>query len=129
MTKRPHPAQVIHQSVAPIRPGLDGDSDIYNRIDNSLVVAYLATDSYVAKASGMTNSKALQVKTLIAGDHKAHWARQVLAEIERKLAGYIGGSEAPLTVKKQVQEMIEEATDLRNLAQGELGRSFPSFRH
>lgn len=48
-------------------------SDVFDRIDNSLVSGYLDTDSYMAKVSGsgMTNSKALSV----------------LAEIERKLAG------------------------------------------
>ena len=43
---------------------------------------------------------------------------KVLSQIEKKLAGYNGCSNAPLPVKKQVQELIEEATDLRNLAQG-----------
>ncbi len=45
---------------------------------------------------------------------------QVLAQIERKLVGYNRGSDAPLSVGKQVQELIEEATDLENLAQGKL---------
>lgn len=63
--------------------------------------------------------------------------KQVLAQIERKLMGkfprhlsvgvgqvterpgYNGTSDQPLPVKKQVQELIEEAVDLRNLSQGE----------
>jgi phosphatidylinositol kinase/protein kinase (PI-3 family) len=43
----------------------------------------------------------------------------VLSQIEKKLAGFKDDSEQPLSVKKQVQELIEEAIDLRNLAQGE----------
>ncbi|ORY33953.1 hypothetical protein BCR39DRAFT_463113 [Naematelia encephala] len=91
-------------NVAPVRAGVQGDSDVFNRIENSLIANYFDTDSYMAKvsSSGMTNSKALAV----------------LAQIERKLAGYQGGSEVPLPVKKQVQELIEEATDLGNLSQG-----------
>lgn len=71
---------------------------------------YTDTDSYMAKVSGagMTNTKALQV----------------LSQIERKLAGYNKGSEQSLPVKKQVQELIEEATDLRNLSQGGLDCRF-----
>jgi phosphatidylinositol kinase/protein kinase (PI-3 family) len=44
---------------------------------------------------------------------------QVLAKIERKLVGYNGNGEKPLAVKKQVQDLIGEATDIENLAQGE----------
>jgi len=44
--------------------------------------------------------------------------QQVLAQIERKLAGFLGDAEQPVEVKKQVQVLIEEATDMRNLAQG-----------
>ena len=60
----------------------------------------------MAKVSGggMTNARALQV----------------LAKIERKLVGYNGPTEKPLNVKKQVQDLIGEATDIENLAQGEL---------
>ena len=47
---------------------------------------------------------------------------QVLTAIERKLAGY-GASrdikEGAMSVKHQVQELVEEATSLENLAQGE----------
>jgi len=46
-----------------------------------------------------------------------------LAQIERKLAGYQGDAEKPAEVKRQVQELIEEATSLQNLAQGEAGWS------
>ncbi len=62
----PPPAQAVPQSVAPVRAGVTGDSDVYNRIDHSLVAANLDTDSYMAKVSGaapgMTNRKALQVR-------------------------------------------------------------------
>lgn len=82
------------------------DGDVYDQIENSLIDGYLLADSYMAKASGqgMTNRKALHV----------------LAQIERKLSGYQGDSPdaQPVEVKKQVQELIEEATDIRNLAQG-----------
>jgi FKBP12-rapamycin complex-associated protein len=58
----------------------------------------------MAKVSGggMTNARALQV----------------LAKIERKLVGYNGPTERPLAVKKQVQDLIGEATDIENLSQG-----------
>lgn len=58
----------------------------------------------MAKVSGggMTNARALQV----------------LAKIERKLVGYNGPTEKPLAVKKQVQDLIGEATDIENLSQG-----------
>jgi len=58
----------------------------------------------MAKVSGggMTNARALQV----------------LAKIERKLVGYNGQTEKPLAVKKQVQDLIGEATDIGNLSQG-----------
>ena len=64
--KKPPATQAVAQSVAPIRAGSHHDSDVYNRIDNSLVVGYLGTDSYMAKVSGagMTNHKALQVKII-----------------------------------------------------------------
>ena len=64
---------VVPQSLAPGATISHSDTDVFNRIDNSLVANYLDTDSYMAKVTGggMTNSKALQV----------------LAEIERKLAG------------------------------------------
>ncbi|WWD22809.1 hypothetical protein CI109_107303 [Kwoniella shandongensis] len=72
--------------------------------ENSLIDTYFESDSYLARVSesGMTNSKALHV----------------LAEIERKLLGYNKESEQSLTVNRQVQELIEEATDLKNLSQG-----------
>ena len=66
----------------------------------------------MAKVSGggMTNARALQV----------------LAKIERKLVGYNGLTEKPLAVKKQVQDLIGEATDIENLSQGTSFRSpFP----
>ncbi|KAK8844641.1 hypothetical protein IAR55_006488 [Kwoniella newhampshirensis] len=71
---------------------------------SSIIDTYLESDSYGARSSGagMTNSKALQV----------------LSQIERKLVGYHNDSAQPLTVNQQVQELIEEATDLRNLSQG-----------
>jgi hypothetical protein len=58
----------------------------------------------MAKVSGggMTNARALQV----------------LAKIERKLVGYNGPTEKPLGVKKQVQDLIGEATAIENLSQG-----------
>ncbi|WVQ93902.1 hypothetical protein IAU59_000980 [Kwoniella sp. CBS 9459] len=79
-------------------------SDMYEQIQNSLVATYLDTESYMARVSGtgMTNSKALRV----------------LAEIEKKLLGYHEGGEQPLSVNRQVQELIVEATDLKNLSQG-----------
>lgn len=49
---------------------------------------------------------------------------QVLAKIERKLVGYNGPTEKPLGVKKQVQDLIGEATDIENLSQGTLAFSF-----
>lgn len=62
------------QSVVPARPYEEGNgnSDAYQRIDNSLVVA-AGQDSWIAKIAmgGMTN----------------HRAVKVLAAIERKLAG------------------------------------------
>ena len=48
----------------------------------------------------------------------------MLAQIERKLAGFLGDEDQPVEVKKQVQVLIEEATDMRNLAQGECNCSF-----
>ncbi|ORX39339.1 hypothetical protein BD324DRAFT_577344 [Kockovaella imperatae] len=82
------------------------NEDIYNHIDNSLISMYLDTDSYMAKAStGITNSKALHV----------------LTQIERKLAGYgpdKDHKDTILSVKHQVQGLIEEATSVENLAQG-----------
>lgn len=102
-----HP-QGIPQSVAPAKHDYTNSTDleIYDQIENSLIDGYLHADSYMAKASGqgMTNRKALQV----------------LAQIERKMSGYQGDKpgDQPVIVKKQVQELIEEATDIRNLAQG-----------
>jgi hypothetical protein len=63
----------------------------------------------MAKVSGggMTNARALQV----------------LSKIERKLVGYNG-----LAVKKQVQDLIGEATDIENLSQGTSFRS-PASLH
>nr|XP_018266518.1 phosphatidylinositol 3-kinase [Kwoniella dejecticola CBS 10117]OBR88676.1 phosphatidylinositol 3-kinase [Kwoniella dejecticola CBS 10117] len=95
---------VVPQSLAPGSQGGTG-SDIYDRIENSLITTYLETDSYMAKVSsgtGMTNSKALQV----------------LSQIEKKLIGYHKDTEQPLTINRQVQALIEEATDLKNLSQG-----------
>jgi FKBP12-rapamycin complex-associated protein len=68
----------------------------------------------MAKVSGggMTNARALQV----------------LAKIERKLVGYNGPTEKPLAVKKQVQDLIGEATDIENLSQGTSSRS-PASLH
>jgi hypothetical protein len=84
---------------------------VYHKIDNSLIQNYLEGDSYMAKVSGggMTNARALQV----------------LAKIERRLVGYNGPTEKPLAVKKQVQDLIGEATDIENLSQG----TFPSPFH
>ncbi|WVF66281.1 hypothetical protein IAT40_001021 [Kwoniella sp. CBS 6097] len=84
--------------------GTSQSAEMYEQIQNSLVATYLDTESYMARVSGagMTNSKALRV----------------LAEIERKLIGYHKDGEQPLTVNRQVQELIEEATDLKNLSQG-----------
>jgi hypothetical protein len=67
---RPTTTHVVPQSIPPPLGG--SNSDVLNRIDNSLV-QFIAGDSYMAKVSGsgMTNSKALAV----------------LAGIERKLAG------------------------------------------
>ncbi|WVR03316.1 hypothetical protein IAU60_000307 [Kwoniella sp. DSM 27419] len=72
--------------------------------ENFLITKYLETDSFLGRVgeAGMTNSKALKV----------------LSDIERKLIGYSKNSDQPLSVKKQVQELIEEATDLKNLSQG-----------
>ena len=68
----------------------------------------------MAKVSGggMTNARALQV----------------LAKIERKLVGYNGTTERPLAVKKQVQDLIGEATDIGNLSQGMSSHLFFFFR-
>ncbi len=124
MKRKPPPTHAVPQSVAPVRQGnVQGDSDVYKRINNSLVAACIDTDSYMAKASvaGMTNSKALQVSLppFIFCEWMSLMIGQVLAQIERKLQGYNGDSEAPLSVKKQVLALIEEASDVRNLAQGE----------
>ncbi len=43
--------------------------------------------------------------------------------------GYEKGSEVPLTVKEQVQVLIEDATDPKNLAQGERAVAVCSFHH
>ncbi|WRT63514.1 uncharacterized protein IL334_000419 [Kwoniella shivajii] len=106
--KKPHvPIHVVPSSLAPaqsIMRGVGTGSDVYNQIDNSLITTYMETDSYMARVSstGMTYSKALQV----------------LAQIERKLIGYHEDSDQLLSINKQVQELIEEATDLKNLSQG-----------
>ncbi|KAE8538261.1 hypothetical protein D1P53_005601 [Cryptococcus gattii VGV] len=81
------------------------NSHTYQQLDNSSISTCLRTDSYMARVScaGMTNSKALQV----------------LTQIERKLVGLPNAnSEQPLSVDKQVQELIKEAADLQNLSQG-----------
>ena len=94
----------VHQSVVPpARSNIDA-TDLNQRIENSLADGYLNADSYMAKAggTGMTNRKALHV----------------LAQIEKKLAGYEDHAEAPVPVRKQVQDLVEQATDIRNLAQG-----------
>ncbi|OWZ32832.1 phosphatidylinositol 3-kinase [Cryptococcus neoformans AD2-60a] len=81
------------------------DSLHYGQLDNSLTSTCLRTDSYMARvpSTEMTNSKALQV----------------LTQIERKLVGlHNTNSEEPLSVSKQVQELIKEATNLQNLSQG-----------
>ncbi|WWC85668.1 uncharacterized protein L201_000534 [Kwoniella dendrophila CBS 6074] len=104
--KRNHvQTQVVPQSLA----ATPRESDIYDRIENSLISnhRYLQNDSYMAKVSstnnGMTNSKALQV----------------LSQIEKKLIGYHNeNTEQPLSINRQVQALIEEATDLKNLSQG-----------
>ncbi|KAK6905037.1 hypothetical protein I203_105856 [Kwoniella mangroviensis CBS 8507] len=104
-TKKSHvQTHVVPQSLAPGIGGTGG-SDIYDRIENSLIATYLETDSYMAKVSsstGMTNTKALQV----------------LSQIERKLIGYHKDADQPLTINRQVQALVEEATDLKNLSQG-----------
>jgi FKBP12-rapamycin complex-associated protein len=95
----------VNTLVNPINPETGSeDTDVYHKIDNSLIQNYLEGDSYMAKVSGggMTNARALQV----------------LAKIERKLVGYNGPTERPLAVKKQVQDLIGEATDIENLSQG-----------
>lgn len=72
---KPHPIGMATQSVAPVRSAKQGDSGVYNRIDNSLIDAPVeyTQDSWIAKVAGgaMTNAKALKV----------------LATIEKKLAG------------------------------------------
>ena len=66
-TKRPTQIRkptmhAVPQSVAPVMDRIGSNTDIYGQIDNSLISAYLDTDSYMAKAStGITNSKALHV--------------------------------------------------------------------
>jgi hypothetical protein len=78
--------------------------------------------AFVAK--GMTNHKALAV----------------LTGIERKLLGYGGdrpvdgerakeGEGKAMTVAKQVQGLVKEATSLRNLAQGESTNLPLGLRH
>lgn len=63
------------------------------------------TNPYMAKVTGpMTNSRAVKV----------------LAEIEQKLMGYEKGNKAPLPANRQVQLLLGQATDLRNLCQGKL---------
>lgn len=67
-THRRAAPHAVPQSVAPVRSnGQGGDSDLFNRIDNSLIDAYLEGDSYMAKASGtgMTNRKALHVSSAL----------------------------------------------------------------
>ena len=41
--------------------------------------------------------------------------------------GYNGNGEKPLAVKKQVQDLIGEATAIENLAQGELHASLDNL--
>lgn len=55
--------RVMTQSVAPAGPQ-QSDADPFKRIENSLIAAYLESDSYMAKAGagGMTNTKALSVR-------------------------------------------------------------------
>nr|XP_019014364.1 phosphatidylinositol 3-kinase [Kwoniella pini CBS 10737]OCF53145.1 phosphatidylinositol 3-kinase [Kwoniella pini CBS 10737] len=101
--KPPVQTHIVPQSLAP--QGIQGGSDLYDRIENSLITTYLENDSYMAKVSSgteMTNSKALQV----------------LSQIEKKLVGYHKDTARPLTINRQVQALIEEATDLENLSQG-----------
>ncbi|KAK4689267.1 hypothetical protein P7C73_g843, partial [Tremellales sp. Uapishka_1] len=83
----------IAQSVAPIRStGMNGDSGLFNRIENSLIAAYLDPESYMAKVdgAGMTNARALHV-SIVALQRRVPVAsdgyKKVLAQIERKLAG------------------------------------------
>nr|ODO02215.1 phosphatidylinositol 3-kinase [Cryptococcus depauperatus CBS 7855] len=103
-TGRHVPTLVKPQSIVGHPVAEQNKSNVIDNMSGSLTATYLQTNSYMAKVSstGMTNSKALQV----------------LAQIERKLIGFNEHSEQPLTVKKQVQELIEDATDLRNLSQG-----------
>lgn len=109
----------VPQSVAPALPHIGSNTDVYTQIDNSLISAYLDTDSYMAKAStGITNSKALHVGWR---SHPRVDMSQVLTQIERKLAGYGASRDSKdgiMSVKHQVQELVEEATSLENLAQG-----------
>ena len=86
----------------------------------------------MAKAStGSTNAKALHVSVLFhrppQGDGMLMHI-QVLSRIERKLAGFGSDKESIVSVKKQCQELVSEATSLENLAQGESMR-LTVFRH
>ncbi|TYJ58649.1 hypothetical protein B9479_000485 [Cryptococcus floricola] len=102
--KSPHrPSYVVPQSVAV--DNQPGDMEGYYKFENSLVSTYMQTDSYMAKVegNGMTNGRALQV----------------LGQIEKKLIGFHKDNEQPLSVNKQVQKLIEEATDLQNLSQAD----------
>ncbi|ODN80500.1 hypothetical protein L202_02731 [Cryptococcus amylolentus CBS 6039] len=106
--KSPHrPSYVVPQSVAVNNQ--PGDMEGYYKFENSLVSTYMQTDSYLAKVegNGMTNGRALQV----------------LGQIEKKLIGFHQDNEQPLSVNKQVQKLIEEATDLKNLSQVYLDHS------
>ena len=86
------------------------DESMISRIQPSLIPAFVDGDSYMARVSRgeMTNAKALHV----------------LAQVERKLSGLHGKSETAMEIEEQVKVLIAEATDLRNLAQGESVSSF-----
>lgn len=54
----------------------------------------------------------------VAGATTNTRALQVLADIEKKLMGYEKGNKEALPANAQVQYLIGQATDLRNLSQG-----------
>ncbi|KAL7423565.1 hypothetical protein Q5752_001145 [Cryptotrichosporon argae] len=101
----PEASQRQSVPLAPLRSlAISAPNAVHEEVEEAIGSPYIEGDSYMAKAggAGMTNARALHV----------------LAQIERKLAGYNDTSERPLTVKDQVQELIREATAFENLAQG-----------
>lgn len=89
--------------------------------ENSLAPGYIHKDSYMSRVPGRkaTNQRALQVLARIESKLAGEWHRVPHLAVAEVAPGY-EGSEQPLSVDEQVQTLIEEATNLENLCQGEL---------